>query len=704
MAAKKTSRWAGLLSERGRWIDIHSPDWFEWFVALVLMYFSFVLLRMQLVTDLDLTYSEALTKGLFMGLLQDLLAVSSPLAISMILASAFNLPRRITWSVLAVGIWIATAANVMYFKFFGDPLQLWVLQNHLKDLTSVQGAATNLALALPVVFSALLVLIMLAFMAFSYHREPKMEAKRARRLKLQTGVGGAVVLVLVLVLRYSPDWMMRNFHDRLPWTVKGSVLSDQVLTLWWDQVYDRADWRQLLSRRTPTAPAPRDVAERDRVQQALAEYRDLNRRRPVKATRASEGWPLVHEIGMEPAETRALRARLGLPVKGPVNVVYLFIESGRFYEMAHPKWGRTLFPELNAIMDKSAVTFTQTYTVARSAAQTVRGMFSALCSTMENIPGPATFLAYPDLRIRCLQDLAAAAGYQTAWSHSYPRSYHNMGYFETRHGTQELYDQQYFLEAGVPRRKDDWGIEDGPFLSESLKAIQALHAKKRPFFISLLTASSHYPWSVLPDVELPRELVDLVKASPDYHGYLTRLHYVDQSLGEFFREFFKSPAADNTLVVVLADHSTNITPPFVTDPVVAEEIRFRIPMIFVTKNQRRPERIHQPVHQMDLTPTVATLAGLGGEVSWIGRDVFSDNGTPWTYEKGSQILYRVGARACYTPDLGTQPKCYRVGEGRDPLFDGATLDELPEDRAQSEMFRKLIDVNTRAITGDLIFP
>ncbi|HTL12341.1 MAG TPA: sulfatase-like hydrolase/transferase, partial [Bdellovibrionota bacterium] len=475
--------WLRRITHEGeRWINIESPDWVEWTVVSFLLYSAFVLLRVQLVTDLDLTYKDALSKGLFMGLLQDLLVVCLPLSISMILSATLNAPRRVVWSLLAVSLWIITAANAMYFKFFGDPLQLWVVQNHWRDLTSVQGAATHLALAMPLILSGSLVVIMLAVLIFSYQREPKLRAEVLKRLRMQTGVAGVLILALVVVLRQSPDWMKRNFHDRLPWTLKGSVLSDQILTLWWDQVSERARLANLFKEGGMLQP-DKDPTVRADAQKTLSQFRDLNRAVPVKEAHR-DGWPLVHKISFSPKETREIRARLGLPLTGPINIAYLFIESGRFFEMTYPKLGRRLFPEMSRLMDEHAITFTQTYTVARSAAQTVRGMFSTLCSTLENIPGPATFLGNPDLPIVCIQDLLSKAGYQTAWSHSYPQTYQNMGYFESRHGVQQFYDQKYFMDQGIPRRGDDWGVEDGPFLHESFKVMQKLYAVKKPFYIS----------------------------------------------------------------------------------------------------------------------------------------------------------------------------------------------------------------------------
>ena len=43
----------------------------------------------------------------------------------------------------------------------------------------------------------------------------------------------------------------------------------------------------------------------------------------------------------------------------------------------------------------------------------------------------------------------------------------------------------------------------------------------------------------------------------------------------------------------------------------------RVPLALVARDAS-PARIDRPVHQMDVAPTVAALAGLEGPTSWVG--------------------------------------------------------------------------------------
>src|SRR5207302_9166014 len=114
-------------------------------------------------------------------------------------------------------------------------------------------------------------------------------------------------------------------------------------------------------------------------------------------------------------DTESLRRRLGLPAAGPVNVVIVFCESFRSYELEDPVLGPRLFPHLTGWMKGHGVVFRQAYSSALSAAQTVRGQFATQCSMLPNVGGPATYIAYPGLHVSCLGDVLGKHGYSTMW-------------------------------------------------------------------------------------------------------------------------------------------------------------------------------------------------------------------------------------------------------------------------------------------------
>lgn len=89
-----------------------------------------------------------------------------------------------------------------------------------------------------------------------------------------------------------------------------------------------------------------------------------------------------------------------------------------------------------------------------------------------------------------------------------------------------------------------WGIYDEPFFlfwSEYLNKIQ------QPFFSVLFTLSNHHPY------KLPDTGYEFIQQKNIHQQYKT-LMYSDLSLGKFFQSFSKTPAFENTIFVITADH------------------------------------------------------------------------------------------------------------------------------------------------------
>ena len=124
----------------------------------------------------------------------------------------------------------------------------------------------------------------------------------------------------------------------------------------------------------------------------------------------------------------------------------------------------------------------------------------------------------------------------------------------------------------------------------------------------------------------------------------------------------------------------------------------RIPIAVITKNMPRPQVRRRPVHQVDVAPAAALVAGVSGPVTWVGKGLFSKTGegSPWVFMASKRLYWRTKTRACY------DGRCFRL-DGRDPLFD-ANLPELPPQPALNKFFRKVVNENGRAIGRNLILP
>jgi lipoteichoic acid synthase len=71
---------------------------------------------------------------------------------------------------------------------------------------------------------------------------------------------------------------------------------------------------------------------------------------------------------------------------------------------------------------------------------------------------------------------------------------------------------------------------------------------KRPFFATLWTVQTHYPYFY------SGEEKDYHVNNPDLNRYLNALHHSDQSLGKLMNELRKRGLEESTLVVIVGDH------------------------------------------------------------------------------------------------------------------------------------------------------
>ena len=660
-----------------------------------LLFVALLLLRHQMVLELDFDYPQALAYDLYIGWLHDLAGVLVAIALGQILWGVFFIPQTISWVLGAVVLWGTALANVLHFRFFQSRLEWWIVELHWQDLLVIGDSALALA-ELPAILGSAFFFCGALLAVFLRPLPPP-----ASRLK--ASAKGLTLLVLVYLLARYPIWTEQ---------ARINVLNNHTLKMWLEEwggstlVLGRAIPAQVDQWESQIAQAPA----------YLAAYRD-----------STEGlWPtdalppatspqgLSYYFSPDPQRTEQLRQQFGLPLHGSINVIVLFVESWRIFELEHPEIAPWVFPRLRAILQKHSVFFPQAYTSSLTAGPTVRGQFSTLCSMLPNITGPAVYLAYSNLKIRCLQQLFQENGYQTLWMNTLSRSFHNSDLFESLHGTQTFYDEAYFRQQGITETVGSWGLADHLFLAEALKILQALGEKEPPFFANLLTISTHHPYDPVPGISLPAELTDKVGSHKAYLGYLSRLRYADGALSDFIEQFLASPLADDTILVMLGDHSISLEPHIALSPLQKKELQFRIPVALISRHPTSPRRIVHPVHQIDIAPTLARIAGISGEVTWLGKGLLSGAGSVWVFQDQDALFYRTPSRGCYQL-LANQPlHCQETPNFQDLLLPHSSAspasagsmekEAIADIPAQTRFFQNVIQANRLAILLNQIRP
>ena len=131
-------------------------------------------------------------------------------------------------------------------------------------------------------------------------------------------------------------------------------------------------------------------------------------------------------------------------------------------------------------------------------------------------------------------------GYDTEFLYGGDKNFTNMNsYFLATGYNRVLGDVDFPVSM---RKTSPWGVCDHLMFDQLRQNIDR-QPKNKPWFKTLLTLSSHEPWTV------PYKRLD--------DPMLNAFAYLDASLGKFMDQLRRSPEWKNTLVIILPDHGVS---------------------------------------------------------------------------------------------------------------------------------------------------
>jgi phosphoglycerol transferase MdoB-like AlkP superfamily enzyme len=200
-----------------------------------------------------------------------------------------------------------------------------------------------------------------------------------------------------------------------------------------------------------------------------------------------------------------------------------------------------------------------------------------------------------------------------------------------------------------------WGASDEDLFNKAHDSFNAYEADQ-PFFSLVFTSSNHSPF------DFPEGRIDI--QGTQQATVENAVRYADYALGAFINKARKSRYWENTLFVIVADHSDKV---FGTEPVPIK--RFQIPALILGAGIE--PTIYKPVaSQIDLLPTLLSLMGIDSVHPAIGHDLarniiehdVSDPGRAIMQFDGAQA-YMKGDRVVIL-DKDRAPREYRYNKQR----------------------------------------
>lgn len=343
----------------------------------------------------------------------------------------------------------------------------------------------------------------------------------------------------------------------------------------------------------------------------------------------------------------------------PINVVMIGLESFSDTIMHIP--GVT--PFFNHIASESWH-FTNIY---GNTFRTDRALVSML-SAVPSLPGLSLMdLPQVSTTLPSIARTLGNAGYSTKFYYGGDTNYSNMRSYIVGTGYQEVVSDRDFPSK---MRTGKWGVADGPVYDRILSDLSHLGdgdmKMQEPFFITMMTESSHEPF----DVPNHRVLEDPI---------LNAFNYADSCLGNFIGQLRQTTLWENTLVIMIPDH-LGAWPREVDNYAYW---RYHLPLIMTGGVIDGPKQIITMGSQMDIAATLMGIIGMDCEDFSYSKDLLNDSIAHFGYFSFPDAVGMVTDSARVIYDYTQRQEMCAEGNGAEAVSTAA--------RALMQIYSKEID-------------
>ncbi|WP_045689605.1 LTA synthase family protein [Hymenobacter sp. AT01-02] len=293
------------------------------------------------------------------------------------------------------------------------------------------------------------------------------------------------------------------------------------------------------------------------------------------------------------------------------NVVILLVESFASEYNGIENGGQGYTPFFDSLATKGLF-FRNHYANGRRSIESLPAVLAGLPSLMESSFITSNFQTD---ELHGLGELLGRAGYTTSVFHGAQNGTMGFNTFAGIAGMQQYYGlNEYPGGAQSPDFDGHWGIFDEPYLQYFARQ---LGQQPQPFFSLVFTLTSHEPFPVPAQYQgrfAPGELP--IHAS---------IGYTDFALRQFFKAAARQPWYQNTLFILLADHTSQTLRPDYQNTLGS----YKTPLLLFHPVRQLPSaNVERITQQADLPATVLDYLGVSapGKLLPFGYSVF-DAGT-----------------------------------------------------------------------------
>ncbi|PVY40156.1 LTA synthase family protein [Pontibacter virosus] len=268
------------------------------------------------------------------------------------------------------------------------------------------------------------------------------------------------------------------------------------------------------------------------------------------------------------------------------NVVLIVLESFASEYIGALNNGEGYTPFLDSLASKGLL-FRNSFANGRKSIEALPSILSGLPSLL---PDPYITSPYQSNTIYSAGHLLRSAGYTTAFFHGATNGTMGFNQYTQMAGIQHYYGlDEYPSELRAAHFDGNWGIFDEPYLQYT---VQEMNKFSQPFFSTVFTLSSHQPYTVPAQYKgkFPKGELEIHES----------VGYADHALREFFSTASKQPWYENTLFIIVADHTQkSIRPEY------QNELGYhRVPLLLFHPAKKLEADVQKVTQHTDILPTM----------------------------------------------------------------------------------------------------
>lgn len=309
------------------------------------------------------------------------------------------------------------------------------------------------------------------------------------------------------------------------------------------------------------------------------------------------------------------------PGQSTPNIIILVMESLSSNLIGY---NNRIPQKLTPNLDRIAGQFTPVEPAYNSSMPTINGLISILCS---HLPVSDHFeykkkAGASDFDMLCLPEVLGDRGYSTYFVMAGNPYFTNKKTLFESNGIQSLVGVLEITDALGQEALGDWGVSDHQLYRYVGGRLQRSEFKE-PFFLIVENVDMH------PLLKLKADTLRY----PGSNGVVQDLAYsTDIALGDLWAKFQDSPYADDTIVVITADHAMH---PGREYQVALEDGDFgnssgkyfdEIPLLIYDPVHHLPERIDEIASSIDIAPSLLHMLGINVPNSFEGLSIFDREG------------------------------------------------------------------------------